>query len=562
MVIWSSIYHHIFSTFMYSSTYFLSNDFAYEIEQIIKNLKEIKYDNDFDTYENAIICQTASKEWMTDGVYNENLELLTAYYRWENPPTKTDRVPAQQIDVKTIKTVSETVIYGGLLVGHFGHFITDTFNRLWYVLKYKDSKYKIAFLNFRYDDYDLRPFQNEFFKLLGIEKESILIIEEPTRFDKVIVPKQAVYWNTSYNTGLISLVYDKLISSVTPKKSDKIYISKSKVKESDSFNLNEEYFESFFSSQGFEIIYPEQLPVSDQIAYIAGAKEIACTSGTLSHLVLFAKNDVKLICLSRSNLDIWITYIRRQILINKIRNINCIFIDVSLNFIPLITILNTHLIGPTTYWQDFVQKEYGLDISQDIYEYMDNANIKIGSYIKSFVKNLDRFKFGYVGYYLAMIRTYNSEEYDQTLESLHTHKLFTRNSYKFKKANQDEYCIVRLCPDGTIDTIEGRLFDEISHWVYFKGKLYFLNSSLQAIDEFIIHPVRAGMLLKNKYYVGNSIPNPGETYELIENEHKFLRMVIKLLVSKKVYKKLKQDPVSFFKDSKSSLIKFLGSYYY
>lgn len=43
--------------------------------------------------------------------------------------------------------------------------------------------------------------------------------------------------------------------------------------------------------------------------------------------------------------------------------------------------------------------------------------------------------------------------------------------------------------------------------------------------------------------------------------HRILRIIIKLLVDKKRYKKLKRDPGGFFTDSQSALIKFIGKFY-
>ena len=43
--------------------------------------------------------------------------------------------------------------------------------------------------------------------------------------------------------------------------------------------------------------------------------------------------------------------------------------------------------------------------------------------------------------------------------------------------------------------------------------------------------------------------------------HRILRIIIKCLVDKKRYKKLKRNPKRFFRDSKNSIIKFLGKYY-
>ena len=548
---------------MYRSTYFLPKDFAIEVDKTYKNHNEIEYQSDFDVYENVVI--TITQGFMCDSILNERNDLVTAYSNWVDISqiAPSDLIPEQEINYKSINKLSETVIYAGIMVDHFGHFIIDTLNRLWYFIKYNDQKHKIVFTHYKYKEYSSRPsFQNEFLKLLGIPTERVLVIDEPTFFEKVIVPKQSVYWYSSYNKALLGLIYDKLAKSVTPKRCDKVYISKTKVVESDSFLFNEEYFEEFFSSHGFEVIYPEQLSVQDQISYMSGAKVIACTSGTLSHLVMFANQDVKLICLMRSNLDLWLRFLDRQIIINMVKNVNCIFVDVSLNFIPLVFIENSHLIGPSAYWKEFIKDEYGIDIVPDVYEYMDSAGIKLGSYLKGFTGKMNEYRLGYITYYLSLLRTFNATEYNDIIENLYSHRAFTRQSYKFRSVNRNVYCIVRLNMDGTITRISGSLYDNECHWAFIQGKLYFFNPYFHGAKEFIVHTLERGTFIKSKYYLGNSIPGPGDIYELVEIQHKFLRIIIKLLVSKKVYKKFKNDPLNFFKDSKSRVIKFLGKYYY
>ena len=548
---------------MYSSTYFLPKDFAIEIDKTYKSHKEIQYQSDFDVYENVVL--TITQGFMCDSILNERNELVSAYSNWEDISkiAPADLIPEQEIDAKNLNKLSETAIYGGIMVDHFGHFIIDTLNRLWYIIKYNDQNYKIVFTHYKYKEYSSRPsFQKEFLDLLGIHEERVLIIDEPTFFEKIIVPKQSVYWYSSYNKALLSLIYDKLSGSVSPKSFDKIYISKTKVVESDSFLFNEEYFESFFSSQGFEVIYPEQLSVQDQIAYIAGAKIIACTSGTLSHLVMFANKNAKLICLMRSNLDLWLRFLDRQIIINIVKDVNCIFVDVSLNFIPLVFIENSHLIGPSSYWQEFIKSEYRINSDLDVYEYMDNAGIKVGTYLKGFTSKMNDYRLGYITYYLSLLRTFNAKDYNDTLENLYYHRAFTRQSYKFKSVNRNVYCIVRLNLDGTITRISGSLYDNECHWAFLQGKLYFFNPYFHGSKEFIARTLESGTFIKNKYYLGNAVTSPGDIYELIEIQHKFLRIVIKLLVSGKKYKKFKNDPINFFKDSKSWVIKFLERYYY
>lgn len=44
------------------------------------------------------------------------------------------------IDRETIEKVDEDVIHGGVVVGHFGHFLTECFIRLWYIVQHPEIK--------------------------------------------------------------------------------------------------------------------------------------------------------------------------------------------------------------------------------------------------------------------------------------------------------------------------------------------------------------------------------------------------------------------------------------
>lgn len=50
------------------------------------------------------------------------------------------------VDRKEIVEIDEDVIYGGALIGHFGHFIMEGWNRLWYVIQNPNLKLKVLFL--------------------------------------------------------------------------------------------------------------------------------------------------------------------------------------------------------------------------------------------------------------------------------------------------------------------------------------------------------------------------------------------------------------------------------
>lgn len=114
--------------------------------------------------------------------------------------------------------------------------------------------------------------------------------------------------------------------------------------------------------------------------------------------------------------------------------------------------------------------------------------------------------------------------------------------------------------------IDWHYVDQVIHEMG-KKSLTFLKNALREKPEFK-SPYKNNMLekiriKKGKEYLGQIFP----IYERIllkkqvETKRRLLRILVKLLVNKRKYKKLKKDYKLFFKDSKSRIIKSIGKYY-
>ena len=54
------------------------------------------------------------------------------------------------VDNSQIIHIDEDVIFGGGLIGHFGHFMLESISsRLWYVIEHPEDKRKIAFVSIK-----------------------------------------------------------------------------------------------------------------------------------------------------------------------------------------------------------------------------------------------------------------------------------------------------------------------------------------------------------------------------------------------------------------------------
>ncbi|MBQ9478372.1 MAG: glycosyltransferase family 61 protein, partial [Selenomonadaceae bacterium] len=127
------------------------------------------------------------------------------------------------------------------------------------------------------------------------------------------------------------------------------------------YQFNEQYFEKFFASKGYQVIFPETLSVAEQVSLISNADEIASSLGTLSHWALFCRPGTKFTMLTRTDsIDAW-----AQFMINAMRKINWYFVDVSINFLHQHHFLEPCLMGETKYWKQYVKQMYDEDVESE-----------------------------------------------------------------------------------------------------------------------------------------------------------------------------------------------------
>lgn len=193
-----------------------------------------------------------------------------------------------------IDYVDEDVVYGGgRRARHFGHFLIETLSRLWYCSEEGGRGKRVVF-----PDVDLGRNDRLVDMLVscGIRRDRLVFLDRPTRFRSVTVPGQSMYLGDGVvNFERSRQIFDRVRDSVTPDTVDKVYLTRSRLGRSDPSwrEVNETMLEDFFRRQGYAVVSPEKLSFGEQVALMAGAKEVACTVGTVSHLLLFCQQNVR-----------------------------------------------------------------------------------------------------------------------------------------------------------------------------------------------------------------------------------------------------------------------------
>ncbi|MBE6085520.1 MAG: glycosyltransferase family 61 protein [Selenomonas ruminantium] len=255
-----------------------------------------------------------------------------------------------------LKYEDKDVIFGGVLIGHFGHFILECLGRLWYVLQ-QDEPYKpLVFLN----ELDICPWFWDFFAVLGIARERIIILKSPTQFKSIVVPEESVHSWYNYTQEYL-LPYRYMVEQaqkITEKKSlgKKIFLTRNRLVDSQTKCVNEDFFCRFFANHGFVMVELETFPLAEQISIVHNAEEIVAIMGSLTHWALFCRPGTKFTMLTRTSNDV----LGSQCLLNEASNVDWYIVDTAMNLFYANRAVGVCLIGPTVFWQEYVRDHYGV----------------------------------------------------------------------------------------------------------------------------------------------------------------------------------------------------------
>ena len=261
-----------------------------------------------------------------------------------------------------IPYIDETVIYCGMLILHYGHFLLQSTARLYYCLKHPELNWRLCFVTGNADT-PIPKYIYDFFNLLHIPWSRLLILSSYTRFKTLILPPLSSRYYVDYTEDYI-LPFQRAAENIPPANHKKIFISRKK------WNglakcFGEEKLEELFRKNGFHSIMPEQMSLQEQIATFKGAEMIAGINGTAFHNVLFTSGKKQLIFLNRNE------EYDSQYIINEALKMDWFLIKVHANPFPVNHAHGPFIVGVTPELQmfchDFGLNTFGIQFFPDHY---------------------------------------------------------------------------------------------------------------------------------------------------------------------------------------------------
>ena len=182
-------------------------------------------------------------------------------------------------------------MYGGVMFGHFGHFLMDTLARIWAVERLRGKIDGVLFtpkVNGKNVAHVLNV-QRPLIQGLGMDME-VSQVTEPTRVDMLYVPYQGLGLSAGWELGTAAF-RDHMRrfggKSVAADGPEKIYLSRSALGPGLASYFAEQVLEEHLRAAGYAIVHPQKLPKHEQIAIYKAARFIISPDGSPLHLLAY-----------------------------------------------------------------------------------------------------------------------------------------------------------------------------------------------------------------------------------------------------------------------------------
>ncbi len=208
---------------------------------------------------------------------------LGAFHK-QKPLPHAHRIIGRTFDSKQLPYIepweysTQEVIYGGIFFMHWGHFLVESLQRLWYA---KDCKLPIVWAGtngFSFSTAHFIAWQRAILDGLGIDNEHIFLAK-PTQFAKIHFPEPGFIIESHLHPEHARHMGYYHEPSIPGRR---IYLSRAKIRGC----ANEERVEHILAQRGWDIIYPEELTVEEQLRRISTAQVCLMINGSAQHTLL------------------------------------------------------------------------------------------------------------------------------------------------------------------------------------------------------------------------------------------------------------------------------------
>ena len=261
-----------------------------------------------------------------DLVYDENLRLVRESELTrgkENCKNVSNAPPILEILPEHNRSSKSLVFLGRFEEWHYGAWLTEGLARFWYLFDVRVSDVLVPAS--RTFGARMRRYKNEFLKgrvmhwkhalkAFAISRKQLIYFHRPTQIKEIIVPQCSMH-----NCGVIFPQHREVTRAIALHVLGKnqpaqdmrpVYLSRTRLRGGGRSTQGEMPIETFCLQNGFRVIHPESMTLSDQIELFNSHDAFVGFAGSAFHSLLFRNNNRPAICLylydgrNHTNLDL------------------------------------------------------------------------------------------------------------------------------------------------------------------------------------------------------------------------------------------------------------------
>jgi len=233
---------------------------------------------------------------------------------WSNSREAVNSAPDMPED-DSLEALGGSWMFGGIIYGHFGHFIVETFARAWALSELRDQVEGVIFtpkqVSGNIDNMlkALRPLMDS----LGLDLP-VRCVLAPTVVENLHVPRQGVGMGdlTTGSRKFREFVNANAGAGIAADGPERIYISRSLLPPQRGGLVGESMLEAYLAEEGYEMFHPQKHPAAVQIAQYKAARDVITVDCSPLHMLAYVGNAAqRTAILTRRSMDFSPSFVRQ-----------------------------------------------------------------------------------------------------------------------------------------------------------------------------------------------------------------------------------------------------------
>lgn len=199
----------------------------------------------------------------------------------------------------------EDWIYTGPMIAHYGHFLTASLSRLWFLGLADGPRGRLLCHDLSGGGpayWATLPHMASVFGALGLNAFSFAALDRPVRLRRVTIPRPCMEEQNFIHRRLGAFcraIGGAVTAGQSLVRNDRpAYLSKSRLKTGIHHFTNEAEVEERLAAAGVEIVHPQEMTFTAQAALFAERAVILGGLGSAFHTAIFAREGGRAVCLS------------------------------------------------------------------------------------------------------------------------------------------------------------------------------------------------------------------------------------------------------------------------